>query len=93
MTSTFTAVAWCPKCGDIGVHWLDEPMGSPTPEEWRNYNRQLDVYLASPMTEIQNFQGETIRQHHSSPKPLLPHDESTFEVIRICKECGHRWGM
>lgn len=90
---SFTAIADCPKCGDIGVHWLDEPMGPPSIEEWQKYYCELDRYRASIIAEIVDWTGNVVRRARSLPEPYPPRDESNFEVVRICKECGHRWGQ
>lgn len=90
--ASFTAVAECPSCGDIGVHWLDEPRLA-TPEEWDEYERRVIDYEYEPhdTEKVVTWGGRTVREIpvQRAPKPPL-HEH--FTVARICRSCAHRWG-
>jgi hypothetical protein len=93
MTEGFTSIVDCPKCGDIGVHFLDEPMPAPTSDDREQYARDLCAHMADPGDQIMSWGGEVVRLIGGTPPPRPPVDESIFEVMRVCKECGHRWGI
>lgn len=90
---TFTAVADCPECGSLDVHWLDGPMPKPTAEDIAGYEAAYADFLWNPGTPIVAWGGQVMRRvgGYASPKPLV--DESVFEVMRVCRSCNYRWGQ
>lgn len=92
MSPKFSAADQCPECGVIAVHYLDEP-ALLTDQEIAAYEIALEDFEENPGTAIEMFGGGVVRYVGGSPKPAPLIDESVFEVMRICAECGHRWGI
>lgn len=88
----FTAVADCPRCGEIAVHWLDQPRRA-TQQEWDDYERAMDEYdpFAGDSTRIVAWSGDPVRTVTANPAPNPPLDER-FTIARVCRSCSHRWG-
>lgn len=80
----FEAYTNCPKCGRLDYHLLRAPKPPPSDAEMRAWRD------CRTTAEIHQFGRGVIRTVDTSPPP--PIDESTFEVIRICK-CGHEFGQ
>lgn len=87
----FTAIDSCPKCGDIAVHWLDEPR-IPTQDECDRYGQQKRDWATEPSGIVTNWSGQVVKTVGRNPFPVKPVDESEATVVRVCRACGQRWG-
>lgn len=91
MIEEFTAVACCPSCCDVAVHWMQEPRLRPeieTPVEEaqrKTYELMRNINTLS----ISTFAGGTVTRE--VPSPYYDHPGST--VARVCNRCGYRWGQ
>lgn len=88
----FTAWCACPSCDYVVCHLWREPKPAPV---LGSYEAELQGVLES----LQHQHEFSVQLHAAingvkAPKavPQLPSDESSFEVIRICR-CGHEWGQ
>lgn len=86
----FTAVVDCPECGDTNIHWLDEPVIATEEEYWRYVDAMETWDPNRPVRVVGDVQ---IHQWGGFPQPRTPTDERNFEVMRVCRECNHRWGV
>lgn len=91
--TAFTALADCPKCGSLDIHWLDEPMPKPDSDAILAYEREYQKWSNNPGDRIVAFGGGTVRHVGGYPQPRGLRDESRFEVMRVCVSCKHRWGQ
>ena len=88
----FTAVADCPACGCLDIHWLAEPRrkrvyGDTAVElGLRTINEALEVMSMISLSPARvDGGGEYVAQ--SRYEPL----EAT--VARVCKKCSYQWGQ
>lgn len=81
----FTAWASCPRCGRNECHAIRPPRPAPDPADVAAWEREHG-------TEVIYEWGkrDPVEVRHTPPQPV---DESVYEVIRICGQCGHEWGM
>lgn len=79
----FTAVAQCPSCGDLGVHWLSEPRRRPNPQTETPQQHAIRL-----MQESFNYLSLA-----SGGNPGEPYEPDTATVARICRNCKHRWAQ
>lgn len=80
----FTAWAECPACGRHECHAMRPPRPAPTAEELAAWQRDHTTQEVRAFGRL-----GAVAVRHCPPPPV---DESTAEVIRICR-CGHEWGM
>lgn len=90
MIEEFTAVACCPSCCDVAVHWMQEPRLQPEVETSAEKSARKTYELMRNINSlsIMTFQGEVRRE---GPPPYYDPPDST--VARVCKTCKHRWGQ
>ncbi|AID58905.1 hypothetical protein PBI_GAIA_86 [Mycobacterium phage Gaia] len=91
MVEQFTAIADCPKCGRVAVHWLDSPR-HPTEQDWADYERAMREYDPFEECLVRNWAGDVVKRMPAIPPPKRPVDEDG-SVTRVCVDCGHRWGV
>lgn len=93
-STDFTAVADCPKCGNVAVHWLAAPRLDPGDCLHRHC-----VSFPRPLRAV----GDHEVFSWGSPRELRCVDCGTWlsgrydpvdcVVARVCRECEHRWPM
>lgn len=87
----FSAVADCPACGCLDIHWLAEPRrkpvydDSPTGQALRMINETRSVMSMFCMGIDDYGSGRYVAQRRYEPP------EAT--VGRICKKCSFQWGQ
>ena len=88
----FTAVADCPACGCLDVHWLAEPRRRPvygdTPldqilRRWNGMSETMSVLCIG----LDEYGGSGRYVAQPKYEPL----EAT--VARVCKKCSYQWGQ
>lgn len=80
-TEPFTAVAMCPKCADVAVHWIKPPRRKPKFED-------------TPAAKGLRMINESIRAMSigvgEAPNWYEPDDAT---IARECRNCKHQWGQ
>lgn len=77
----FSAVAMCPACAAVAVHWLAEPRFEPTG----------DTPLAVAQRHIAAM--HDITNVIISTAPSMFYDDPNARVARVCRDCGFRWNQ
>lgn len=81
MPERFTAWAMCPRCKFVDCHLMREP---------KRFDPTIANIAVTPdVVRFMAWGGKVIHEVEVAP---YPHDESMYEVIRICK-CGSEWGQ
>ena len=81
----FEAYTDCPKCQRLDVHWLRAPCTDPVPDR---PDPPTGVALWSQL-----YANTALAPVDLAPPPMKPNPEAAFDVIRICRSCGHEWGQ
>ncbi|UVK63444.1 hypothetical protein SEA_AEGEUS_69 [Mycobacterium phage Aegeus] len=81
---TFRAWDSCPACGEFNVHWLE------TVDKVNEFI--LNDIPRYPLIQ-QETRGDVTYRYMSTGIQPIQRQLIDYEVMRVCRKCGHRWGI
>lgn len=91
-TEPFTAVAMCPKCADVAVHWIKEPRRKP-PGWDESPAGKLSRRISDTVDYLMSFGIAEPIAEYRDPEPPSPFEPDDATIARECRNCKHQWGQ